>query len=281
MLSRWANYSLIGTNRWCYNGYYYTAPSTYYPFDENYFYSLPAAHIAGKMANDTDQPASRAIGLAMIDLMREQQNEYGFIPSQAGSTWLKTDYGIEPGYYDTRFNTDFWLANINAAENFGVTGWLDKTRKYADFLVSFAEQHHFTIGAGDDEGWLVQDYWHPNGESSPTHASLNHHAAEAEFLYRMADAVDEDSYAVLADRMVRGIEQSELLWYKPDGDLNYSYKPDGTCSGQDYPYLTYNDLLELQRLYAARHGQENPAIARLLQVKLTWMNKNGVTGYNK
>ena len=217
----------------------------------------------------------------MIDLMREQQNEYGFIPSQAGSTWLKTDYGIEPGYYDTRFNTDFWLANINAAENFGVTGWLDKTRKYADFLVRFAEQHHFTFGAGDDEGWLVQDYWHPNGESSPTHASLNHHAAEAEFLYRMADAVDEDSYAVLADRMVRGIEQSELLWYKPDGDLNYSYKPDGTCSGQDYPYLTYNDLLELQRLYAARHGQENPAIARLLQVKLTWMNKNGVTGYNK
>ena len=91
---------------------------------------------------------------------------------------------------------------------------------------------------------------------SPTHASLNHHAAEAEFLYRMADAVNEDSYAVLADRMVRGIEQSELLWYKPDGDLNYSYKPDGTCSGQDYPYLTYNDLLELQRLYAARHGQE-------------------------
>ena len=248
MLSRWANYSLIGTNRWCYNGYYYSAPSTYYPFDENYFYSLPAAHIAGKMANDTDQPASRAIGLAMIDLMREQQNEYGFIPSQAGSTWLKTDYGIAPGYYDTRFNTDFWLANINAAENFGATGWLDKTR---------------------------------NGESSPTHASLNHHAAEAEFLYRMADAVDEDSYAVLADRMVRGIEQSELLWYKPDGDLNYSYKPDGICSGQDYPYLTYNDLLELQRLYAARHGQENPAIARLLQVKLTWMNKNGVTGYNK
>ena len=138
-----------------------------------------------------------------------------------------------------------------------MTGWLDKTRKYADFLVSFAEQHHFTFGAGDDEGWLVQDYWHPNGESSPTHASLNHHAAEAEFLYRMADAVDEDSYAVLADRMVRGIEQSELLWYKPDGDLNYSYKPDGTCSGQDYPYLTYNDLLELQRLYAARHSNGN------------------------
>ena len=80
--------------------------------------------------------------------------------------------------------------------------------------------------------------------------------------------------------MVRGIEQSELLWYKPDGDLNYSYKPDGTCSGQDYPYLTYNDLLELQRLYAPGTVGKSK-IAHLLQVKLTWMNKNGVTGYNK
>lgn len=85
------------------------------------------------MANDTDQPAPGAIGLAMIDLMREQQNEYGFIPSQAGSTWLKTDYGIEPGYYDTRFNTDFWLANINAAENFGVTGWLGQDPQVCGF----------------------------------------------------------------------------------------------------------------------------------------------------
>ena len=45
--------------------------------------------------------------------------------------------------------------------------------------------------------------------------------------------------------------------------------------------MTYHDLFELKRLYSARDGQENPAIARLLQVKLTWMNKNGVTGYNK
>lgn len=55
------------------------------------------------------------------------------------------------------------------------------------------------------------------------------------------DAVDEDSYAVLADRMVRGIEQSELLWYKPDGDLNYSYKPDGTL------FRTGLSVFDLQR----------------------------------
>mgnify|MGYP004603925009 FL=1 len=279
--SRWANYSFVGSNRWCYNGYYYTAPSAYYPFGENYFYSLPAAHIAGKMMNDTDQAASRVLGLAMLDLMREQQNEYGFIPSQAGSSWLKNSYNIDPGYYDTRFNTDFWLANLNAVQNFGVTGWLDKTRKYADFLTDFAEKYHFALGSGENEGWLVQDYWHPNGHGQPTHASLNHHAAEAVFLYRFADATGEDSFAALADRMVRGIEQSEALWYKSNGDLYYSYDPNGTCSGQDYPYLTYNDLLELQRLYAARHGQPNAVLTRLMQSKLRWMNANGVTGYNR
>ena len=46
-LSRWSNYRFTDANRWCYDGYYYTAPSTYYPYGPNYFYSLPAAHIAG------------------------------------------------------------------------------------------------------------------------------------------------------------------------------------------------------------------------------------------
>ena len=89
----------------------------------------------------------------MIDIMREKQNEYGFLPSEAGSGWLLEDYGIGPGYYDTRFNTDFWLANLNAAENFGVTAWLDRVRTYADFLMEFAAGHHFAFGQAPDEGW--------------------------------------------------------------------------------------------------------------------------------
>ena len=93
------------------------------------------------MANDTDQPASRAIGLAMIDLMREQQNEVRLYPLSGGQHMAQD--GLR---HRTRLlrhplqHTDFWLANINAAENFGVTGWLDKTREaYADFLVSFCQ----------------------------------------------------------------------------------------------------------------------------------------------
>ena len=280
-LARWSNYRFTDDNRWCYDGYYYTAPSSYYPYGENYFYSLPAAHIAGKMARDAGEPASRALGLAMIDIMRVKQNEYGFIPSQAGSTWLKGDYNIDPGYYDTRFNTDFWLANLNAVETFGVTEWMDRTRVYADFLTAHAQQHHFSFGSGEDEGWLVEDYWHPNGLGKTTHASLNHHAAEAVFLYRFANYTGEESYAELADCMVRGIEHTVDLWLLPDHNLNYSYKPDGTASGNDYPSLTYNDLLDLQRLYTQRHGEKNEAIQTLMDNKLIWMTANGVKDYNK
>ena len=92
----------------------------------------------------------------MIDLMREQQNEYGFIPSQAGSTWLKTDYGIAPDTTtpaSTRISG--WRISTQPKTS-GVTGWFDKTRKYADFSAALPSSITATFGAGDDEGWLVQ-----------------------------------------------------------------------------------------------------------------------------
>ena len=120
-LTHWQNYRFTDDNRWCWSGYYYTAPPEYYPNGENYFHALPGAYITCKMVRNADDGACRMLGIAMLDVMRQQQNELGFIPSTAGSTWLKNDYGIEPGYYDTRFNTDLWLAVVNAAENYGVT----------------------------------------------------------------------------------------------------------------------------------------------------------------
>ena len=279
-LARWSNYRFTDANRWCCDGYYYTAPSSYYPTGENYFYPLPAAHIAGKMARNAGDPASRALGLAMIDIMREKQNEYGFIPSQAGSEWLKGDYNIDPGYFDTRFNTDFWLANLNAAENFGVTEWLDRVVRYADFLMEFASTNHFAFGSGENEGWLVADYWHPNGVNRITHSSLNHHASEAVFLYRLTEVTGDDRFALFADRMVRGIELTADRWLMANGSLYYAYLPDGSMMDGDYPSLTYNDLLDLQTLVIRRRGTESAAIATLLDSKLDWMLANGVTDYN-
>ena len=225
------------------------------------------------MVRVPEDGACRMLGISMLDVMRRQQNELGFIPSRAGSTWLKNDYGIEPGYYDTRFNTDLWLAVVNAAENYGMTEWLPQAQRYADFLVDYAENHHSPVTTGD--ALLVQDYWHPDG-SKPTHTSLNHHSAEAIFLYRLAASIGEERYALVADRMVQGIDQTVSRWIRPDGNLHYSLSPAGVGGGADYPYLTYNDLAELQRLYVKRFGSPDAAIQTLAQTKLNWMQKNHV-----
>ena len=278
---RWSNYRFTDANRWCYDGYYYTSPENYYPTGENYFYAQPSPYIANKMMRNPDDPASRALGLAMLDITREKQNEYGFIPTLAGSEWLEQDYQIAAGFYDTRFNTDFWLANLYAAENFGVEGWLDRVLRYADFLMDFVTNNHYTFGAGAHEGWLAADYWSPNGAGGLTHSSLNHHAVEAVFLYQLAEATGEERYAAFADRMVRGIEAVGADWIMENGNLYYAYMPDGTMREGDYPYLTYNDLLDLQTLYTRRHGAENEVLARLMASKLAWIEANGVTGYNE
>ena len=275
-VSRWENYNLTDRNRWCLDGYYYLAPSTYFPYGRNYFHNQPAAYIACKMMRDRHDGASRALGLAMMDGMRRQQNEQGYIPVRSGSVWLRDSYGIAPGYFDTRWNSDLWLGMLDAAYHFGVTEWLAPAQRYADFLLVHAEERHFTVSDGVREGWLVQDYWHPEGQRGPTHTSLNHHAAEAVFLYRIAAMTGEESYAVMADRMVRGIEVTASRWIKPNHDLHYSYRPDGTWGGTDYPDLTYYDLIELQRLYTARHGTANGALTRLIASKKSWMQAQGV-----
>ncbi len=272
---RWANYNLTGDNRWCFNGYYYLSPSSYYPYGNNYYYSLPAAHIMGKMLKNPNEPASRVIGLMMLDTMQTQQNGLGFIPSKYGSTWLLDEFGIGPGFYDTRFNTDFWLACVNAMENFGADKWMPAAEKYADFFIDFAEKHHHKVSSGNREGWLVEDYWSPYGGKS-THTSLNHQASEASLLYRLAKLMKNEDYAVFADKMVAGIELTENKWIMPDGNLYYSYYPDGTMRDGDYPDLTYNDLIGLNRLYSERHGKESEAISHLCKSKYGWMLKNGV-----
>ncbi len=276
---RWSTYNLTGENRWCFDGYYYIAPSSYYPYGPNYYHFLPAPYIAAGLMRLPYEPAARVLGLMMIDIMQQQQNSYGYIPSKAGSEWLRDDYNISPGYYDTRFNTEFWVACINAAENFGAVKWLPAAENYAEFFMDFAEKHHHTVRSGNEEGWLVEDYWSPDGKGKSTHTSLNHQAAEASYLYRLADFTGKEKYAEFADKMVKAIELTEKKWVMPDSNLYYSYMPDGTMRDGDYPYLTYNDLIALNKLYAERHGEQNAALKRLAEAKHVWMDANHILAF--
>ena len=83
--------------------------------------------------------------------------------------------------------------------------------------MSYAAKRHYTVGSGESEGWLIDDYWNESGSPKRTHVSLNHHTAEAAFLYRLADATGDESYARTAEKMVKGIENTAAKWIMPDG----------------------------------------------------------------
>ncbi|XOS93740.1 hypothetical protein ACLMAB_10050 [Brevibacillus laterosporus] len=58
----------------------------------------------------------------------------------------------------------------------------------------------------------------------------------------------------------------------PDSNLHYAYMPDGTMGLKDYPYLTYNDLVVVQRVLLIIQGWEDPDLAYLMQMKNNgWM----------
>lgn len=279
-LEKWSIYCFTGMNRWCMTGYYYLAPDTYYPYAPNYYNNLPAAYIAGRMLRDVAQPASMYLGLAMLDVMEGLRNEEGYLPSLAGSTWLFNDYGIGPGYFDTRFNVDLAVALLNAVGRYQVDDWKPDLIAFGDFLCGYAERHHYTVSDGVAEGWLVQDYAHPNG-NLPTHCSLNHLAAEAVLLYRLAALTGESRFTETAELLTRGIEFTARSWIAENGDLHYYRLPDGTFGRTDYAYLTYNDLLELQQLVTDSRGAPSAELGVLLLAKKQWMDANGVTDYNQ
>lgn len=64
-----------------------------------------------------------------------------------------------------------------------------------------------------------------------------------------------------------------------NGDLHYAVFSNGSYGLQDYPYLTYNDLFELQALLKEAGREPSAVLELLMQSKRRWMDANGVSGY--
>ncbi len=254
-------------NRLTLDGYYYTTPQDYTPSGENRFYRIPAAYIASKLACRSNSVHGFQMAAAMLDLQQAHYHSQGFLPTCLKSGWLSQDYGIGPGFYDTRFNSDIAMAYLALGKELGIEAFTRQAMDYAAYLVSHAQNHAASTG----EGILVDDYAHPDG-GVPTHCSLNHQLAEILFLLQTGDAAAEAT----ALRMLRGVEETADSWVREDGDLHYARFPDGSYGREDYPYLTYNDLLALNR-----HLGGNATLEGLMETKRAWMDANGVTGYDQ
>lgn len=255
-------------NRMTTDGYYYSTPSNYIPSGEGYYYRIPAAYIASKLARFSHCTPGFQLATAMLDIQRQHYNADGYIPTVNASSWLLNDYEIADGFYDTRFNTYIGHALLDLGRAAGISEFTEHAMNYAAFLCAHAAQ---TADVTDNAGILVDDYAHHAG-NLPTLTSLNHQLAETYFLFetRDSDAVQT------AQRMLQGIVDTADLWIRPDGNLHYAVYPDGSYGGDDYPYLTYNDLLDLNTCVGG-----NDSLELLLETKKVWMDANGITGYNQ
>ena len=274
----WVSYVRNGASHWCFDGYYRKAPSNYIPTGTNYYYCCAASYcIKGFLSRMPMCKEAAALTIVTLDTMAQRQNEYGYWATEPGSEWLQGDYGIGPGFYDTRFNTDLLEIYIKAARKFG-KGMFDETiTRYLGFFSQIADTSHISTESG---GWLIPDYWHPSEITAP-HTSLNHQASECLALYHASDLFDREDLRALADRMLLAIEDTGSGWVMPDHNLYYSIKPDGTYVEGDYPYLTYNDLLYLRKYLTGFGKTENETLTYLMGEKLQWMQRHGVTGYEK
>lgn len=272
----WNAYTTNGVAKWCFDGYYRFTPSNYVPTGENCYYRCVASYLIRLMAEQIGlSDAAPSLTICMLDVLVQEQNAYGFWPTQPESEWLSADFKIADGFYDTRFNTDLMEIFVQANEKLGGGLYLDTVKRYAAFYQALAAENHVETESG---GWLVADYWHPELHAL-THTSLNHQAAECLAAYHLADLLEDDSLRQTADRLLLAIEDTGLSWVKPSWDLYYSIQPDGTYDGTDYPSLTYNDLFKLQAYLTEKNGTYNQTLSNLMYYKLNWMWANGVTDY--
>ena len=271
MQSIWVHYSLTGDSRLTLDGTCYRIEEDYEPAGDYIFEYAPSMYVPGGMARTGGSDASFYLSTVMLDLARARYSPLGFFPTAPKSLWLEREYGFGTGFYDTRFNTDLAEAYRAAGRRWGISEFLDVADAYTAYLLD----HVRTWGVPTANGVLSPDYADYSGTGRLTHTSLNHQLAELLYLYRTGTPAATET----ADRMLAGICDQGTAWIREDGSLHYARLPDGNFGLEDYPYLTYNDLYDVQAWLSANRGGRTPVLDTLMASKRAWMDANGVTGY--
>ena len=223
--------------------------------------------------------ASNIFGNALLQIESKNILSEGFLPTLPKSTWLYNDYGIESGFFDTRFNADTIETNIIAWRIFREPLYRENYLKLSDYYIKHFEKNHYSLlDSMGNECYLVDDYFYPRAKIS--HVSLNHQLQGIHIFYMLYETEKDIKYLNIADKMLSGIKVTKDRWIMANGNLIYAYMPDGTMGLPDYPYLTYNDLLAVQSDLQRIKGVKDPDIEALIITKKLWMDNNGISGYN-
>ena len=276
----WGGYDLNENARLLYDGYHYKSPTTYIPYAEGSYWRIPSDYLTNSLIKTGGSPASDVLGNALLRIAHGNINEEGYIPSLPKSLWLYNDYGINEGFFDTRFNADTLETNVIAHRKFGDQVFRDAYLKLAEYyLMHGTTRKIVNYDSFGNEGWLVEDYYGTGG--SPTHISLNHQLQAIHTFYMLYEDEKDERYLDFAEKMLQGVKNTTYAWINHDGNLKYAYLQNGEMGLRDYDYLTYNDLLNVQDDLIRVKGQRDPDLDLLIQGKKFWMDANGITGYRK
>ena len=276
----WTRCDYGADHRFLMDGYYSKTPTTYSGYRENAFWRNPGVHLPYNYLMYGADRASEDLAYIQLYLSSRNITEEGYFKTEPQSKWLKDTYGIDGGYYDTRFNADMGVALIKAYQKYDEPYFLETAQKMLAFYTEFAKNNHYTFYNDlSEQGWLVQDYWHENGAYTPVHSSLNHQLQEMYFLYLMGLELKDSSLINMGDQLLKGVEITADIWMKPNGDLHYGYTPDGTFDKEDYPDLTYNDMYNVQNLLVKMGRDRNESLDRLMESKKAYMDAAGITSY--
>lgn len=265
------------SRRFSWDGYYFPTPSNYTPYSETMLYRHPSDYAGSSFARYGSFPAAFDLGYVFVYTCMQNQNDKNYWYTGPKSGWLAADFSIGANFYDTRFNTDFAESLIYAYKRYNNDKFLFAATKYCEYFIEHANTRSYATPNG---GILVQDYDYDYNHID-THCSLNHQLAELNFLYTMYNLTREEKYKTYADKMLKGIEDTQNEWVLENNNLNYALYYTGTTNTMvDYPYLTYNDLLNTKVLYKQIYGKENATIEYLIKCKKTWMDNNSIVGYN-
>lgn len=253
-------------------GAYYATPNSYRPYRENSYYLNPAnldglrslSHITDRVSGSLFKNIATHLAYSAL----KNQNNSGYWPTLPLSEWLNGEYNIGYAYMDNRRNIDNTIFLLRFYQLFPDHQLLKTLKTWNDYHIKYIEKHAIEIENG---GLFIPDYVAESGKSE-THISLNHLAANLNYLlesYLLIENVEQLEYA---EQLLLGIINTKHVWVAPNHDLYYavSQKLEPTDS-PDYITLTRDDLMETQYLLEEIYGEKNEDIQYLIDQKNIWI----------
>lgn len=219
----------------------------------------------------TGEPLYASLVLNAVTMAEAYQKEKGseLWPTEYTSTWLKKPYGVEAPYVDTRHNEKLGLFLRAASEEFDLPALKELNVGYAEYLVDqMAEGNVIEV----DGHRMISDYPGVDGKKQP-HASLNHSLGEAHYLLKVYEQTGREEFLETAYEIRQAIEAIGSEWIRENDDLWYQVNEDLTFSGNDYPRLTYVDLIANQKAWAKTKYGKSEVFAELMESKKAYMDR--------